>query len=145
MNAKTINGKIFIIPNVPYTKKELGWINIKNWENWAEKTQILLDNFEGNLTVEEPMIQVWATNNECDNFTDHLAGYARMIGIPLEDRRKNKFPTHLPYSLLKDLKEGDTLKLQRKDGVKFELEISQLTTRYPYYGSFEEVLEKLVH
>lgn len=149
---KKINAKLFIIPNHPYTKQELGWFDMKDWENWANRTQSLLDNFEGNLTVEEPMIQVWATNNECDNFTDHMWQYAEMIGILLSQEeseedykkiREERFPSHLPYSLLKGLKEGETLTLRRKDGVEFEFELSQMTTRYAF-GNFEEVLEKLV-
>ena len=97
----------------------------------------MLDNFEGNISVEEPMIQIWAANKACDNFAAHTENYAKLIGM---DQR---FPTHLPYSLLKGLKEGDTLTLQLKNGVKFELELSQMTHRYPF-GDFEEVLENLI-
>ena len=159
---KTVTGKIFIIPNHPYTKKELGWYDMKNWDKWAEKAQSLLNNFDGDITVKEPMIQVWAGNDDCDNFACHQMDYAEMIGVVNpgfsydemnEEVRKemrnkiynNSFPTHLPYTILKDLKEGDTLTLNRKDGVEIILEVSQETTRYARFGKFEEVLENLVH
>lgn len=148
-----IEGRIFIVPNVPFTKKEIGWDNTSKWYEWAGRTQELLNKFEGRILVEEPMIEVWAGNELCDNFAAHMVDYAKMIGVVdlkasyldvVDQARDEKFPTHLPYSLLKGLKEGDTLRLERKNGVVFELKASQSTTRYRRFGNFEEVLEKLL-
>lgn len=157
MVEKQITGKIFIIPNAPATEKEIGWFDVKDWEKWINKIQPKLDNF--GLQAEEPMIEVWATNDEVDNFSNHQTGYAKMIGVVNNDLtslseeekeevrkkiRENAFPSHLPYSLLKGLKENDTLTLHHKNGVVFYLKVSQTTTRYARYGNFEDVLEKLV-
>ena len=79
MEEKQIEGKIFIIPNAPYTKKELGWMDESKWYKWVDMAQkYMLNNF--GLTVEEPMIQVWAGNEICDNFSDHMVKFAEMIG-----------------------------------------------------------------
>lgn len=145
MEEKQIEGKIFIIPNAPYTKKELGWMDESKWYKWVDMAQkYMLNNF--GLTVEEPMIQVWAGNEICDNFSDHMVKFAKMIGEneAIEVARENRFPSHLPYSVVKDLKEGDTLTLRHKNGVVFNLKVSQTTTRYARFGNFEDVLEKLV-
>lgn len=140
-----INGKLFIIPNSPATKQNLGWYNPENWDNWAKEAQSRLNNFEGNLTVEEPMIQVWATNKDCDNFADHIADYQKMIGADVEVASgNNRFPTHLPLSLLNGLKENDTLVLHLKRGIEIELTLSQTTTRYRRFGNFEDVLESIL-
>ena len=137
MNAKTINGKIFIIPNTAV--KESDFFEKERYDKFLDAQNQVLSQFE-DLRAEQPMIQVWAFNKACDNFSCHHGTFAEMLGSEEDEYR---FPTYLPFSVLKDLKEGETITLKMKNGVEFRLVASQTTTRYRDFGTFEEVLTRL--
>lgn len=136
--SNTINGIIFIIPNSPerVNKKEDLDDFEQKWINGIENTLKAV----GINSIDSPLIQVWAANDECDNFECHYWDYFKMI--PQE--KPKSFPRYLPYSVLKDLKEGDTLTLNHESGVTIKLTASQLKARYRNFGAFETVLNKLV-
>ena len=139
MENKTIKGRIFIIPNSPFKKSVEG---DESWQRLVENLAPRLKNFGLKVEDNEPMVQVWAANEECDNFSNHYSHYAKMLGE--EEVYNKRFPSYLPYSIIKDLKEGETLTLRREDGLVIELVADQLNTRYRRFGKFEECLSDLV-
>ena len=145
---KTITGKIFIIPNDVETPS-----NDFNY-NWIRK--IIEDNFELNVDSDK-LVQVWAFNEDCENFSDHQATYLKATGIIDPSKTVNwyddasncdqRFPGRLPARILKGIKEGDTITLHRKDNVDIVLTACQSKTRYNFLNcgpNFEDVYNALI-
>ena len=139
---KIIKGIIFMVPNYIHRKREF---------YSSERINRSLEKFGMKADDNEPLVETWAFNEVCDNFSRHGFDYPEMFGeeIPLKDLKpedeEGEFPEYIPYSVLKDLKENDTLTLINKEnGVIFKLTISQTTTRYRDHGTFEEVLDKVM-
>jgi hypothetical protein len=120
MEAETSNiieGDAFIVPNKPTYADGLLTEN--------EKDQLKLQD-------NDMMVEIWTTSKESDNWNRH--GHPRL--------KENKFPGYLPYRLLKDKKEGDTLTLSMH-GKSFVLRLVQSQYRYSPYGKFEDILRDL--
>lgn len=154
VEKKVVECGMFIIPNQLCTPQTVGWINPEAWDMFKQDQESYLEKF--GLSAEDCMVQVWAINGDCDNFTDHFEEFAeKILGAPSEEMprdatpewyglmRKIKFPGHLPYSILKDLEEGDTLVLNMYGTIEFRIKVEQLKHRYMEYGRFEECLKLL--
>ena len=152
MNQTTnriVEGDIFIVPLTPFFRES--FFTEEQYQFWKNGELRRLQAF-GINDVDTFNIQVWATNSACDNFTCHQKDYYSMLeGISKEEVKTLfpeeelykiiSFPLTLPYRLLKDLKEGDTLTLHHENGTVFKLTARQLTYRYESFGKFEDALK----
>ena len=88
----------------------------------------MLKNAGFNLEPDELLYQVWACSDQQDNWhEDEQAPY-------------DAFPSYLPLSILKDLKEDDSISLKFNSGFKCTLKVSQLRHRYQNQGGAFETL-----
>jgi hypothetical protein len=114
----TIKGVLFIVPNAYEYNCGLCICDYSN--------SLSIKNFYNN-----PLVQVWAASEESDNWKYH--GHPRL---------GSSFPACLPYSLLKDKKENDTLEIKVEDKKwKIELLCKQMGYRYEQCGNFEKALQ----
>ena len=96
--------------------------------------------------VGEELIEVWILSRDRheegkdSNLTDH--GWFE-LGPQANAFSTEYAPASLPYSVLKDVKEGDSIDLVSKSGQKINLRFNQADYRYRMYGKFEEVTEKV--
>lgn len=127
----------FIVPNTPYL--------LKDNELFVEENIQRNRAFGIETKPGDEVFQVWiAPRNEVfreqdDNWSDH--------GIPdqwfeLFDK-ENYAPCLLPYSFLKDRKEGESVQLTSSAGFKYRMVFEQLPWRYRRFGRFEEVVGHL--
>ena len=148
---KTVIGDFFIIPN-------------DKVDQFQPFNKPFFDQFEG-VNEQGPFVQIWAANDECDNFQANWKDYLPLIGIDTPDSEgsvkdakgqthhfgKFTFPLYLPLYMLEGIKDGDQLTLTWKnqngvskyDEVEFILTASQLKYRYNHLGNFEETLKRL--
>jgi len=137
-----VEGDIFIVPNGAVS------INGKNKILVPSSAQrILNDAAQCGIAVDglEPLVQVWATSEESDNWADHghPAGPEFYRGASSGFRG---IPTFLPARVLEG-KEGEVLELPfDPDGSQSEpryllrLTRRQLPYRYRRFGTFENTL-----
>jgi len=139
--------EMFIIPNIPSRVIEKlsrrGRFYTFNSYS-AEKVEDVL-KFYGTpcIDLDDYLIQIWCkdTKNETpigghSNLSDH--------GYTLPDSNElYRFPTEIPLSLIKGLKEGDALKIHGYQG-SFTLTARQLGNKYTKEGPFEVALENLL-
>ncbi len=131
MEKKVIKCRIFIIPNSAFSVGEGSKENKFTIELQTKEQNKYFDKFDDT----QKLVQVWASNDECDNFTDHWRQFEKMSG-------GHRFPGRLTADKL-NIKEGETTRIEMKDYI-IEATAGQLTGRYKNLGSFEEVLAKLV-
>ena len=138
-----LNADMFIIPNSVCTIDEY-FIS-----SFQKK---MLDNCKINGLVESPkekMVQIWLTNELSDNIGCH--------GIKVNGKRYSVNCDCIPYSLIKNAKEGDVItvnflgyekdeELNNVKTVVFEMNLkcNQKEYRYRSFGSFDEILNRLV-
>lgn len=127
----------FIVPNGTYILKD----NEFNCDSFVKTNAA----FGIKTEMDDEVFQVWIVpsdpklQEENNNWTDHGigSGYDHcFFGV-------NCAPSVLPYSLLKDKKEGDEVELESNVGFKYKLRFSQLPYRYSRFGSFDEVVNSL--
>jgi len=128
----TVKGDIFIVPNLAMSPSNyFGQARYNEWLNEkVEETKNLFDMRTHDLT-EDRMIQVWVTNSDSENWSDH--GCNALPG---------RFPSYIPAKWLEGLKEGDVLAIVA-NGVKIALRCRQTPYRYGRFGTFEEVFERV--
>lgn len=96
--------------------------------------------------VGEEMIEVWILSRDRheegkdSNLTDH--GWFE-LGSQANAFSTEYAPGILPYRVLKDVKEGDSIDLVSKSGQKINLRFNQADYRYRRFGKFEEVTEQV--
>ena len=118
MEKKIVKGDFFIIPNMP--ENVLAQIS-KSCPQVAENRKKNLESFVGRtISLDESMVQIWATSPESDNWECH------------RHPEIENFPTWLPAKELEGVKEGDTITLHQKDTI-IELTAKQLEYRYRKY------------
>jgi hypothetical protein len=95
------------------------------------------------ISLDDWLVQVWFLDPKQENpvgghsnLNDH--GY-----FLADDCVLYKFPSYIPLSLIKRLKEGDKFEFEGSHG-KFTVTVSQSKWRYRRYGQFEEVLDRLI-
>ena len=123
-------GKLFIVPNSL-------WKFNSNDDFIAEIRKATLEDFGVKLSEGDILVQVWAYNEESDNWSDHG------VKIGQDYKRPGGFPSNLPVSLFEGLKEGDTITLNH-EGEEIILTLSQRSARYSRFGGFHEVLNDLL-
>ena len=132
---KTYEGDVFIVPNglLEVTDKHLDPNGI--WD----ASEVAM--FQGHK--DELFVQVWMSNSDCDNWSDHF--YDVRYG-------------HLPISLFDGKEEGDAIEFEalttswkgsRKnrptpEKCMVKLTLKQLDYRYRRFGKFEDVLARLL-
>ena len=136
-----LNGCMFIIPNALVKWDEL-------LPSALEDTTRRLQNL--GIAPEGPLVQVWWTSGDCDNWALHL----------WEDHPElfSNISAFLPVSLFEGKVEGDKIKftlsraqawvgehfLDQPCAVEIEVELRQLGFRYQWAGKFEEALQRLL-
>jgi hypothetical protein len=126
----SLNGDVFIIPNNFYVPNEEDG-RLKDYKAWSN---------ELGCEMNQPWVQVWATNDESDNWTDGF--YHKELAQPELTGFRPYFPHHLPLSMFAGKKEGDKVSF-KLFGADITLKLNQGSYRYKRFGRFEEVLEKL--
>ena len=98
----------------------------------------------------EKLVQVWFTGSGEDNW-NHPGALCRLAGIKepeLDDKDrwlKAYITSYLPESLLKDLKEGDTITIDYNNfNCTLVLTAKQLGYRYSDMGKFEDALKQVL-
>jgi hypothetical protein len=147
--ANNINGDFFVVPNYPM--KVSDWVieEISNEMVQYGREISLLNNETFN--EDDPFIQVWIKTDSCDNCNDH-----RFNVIIDDEVYMTRIKGDIPYSIIKDLKEGETKtivfpctayndrKERTKVNVPMTLTASQLKYRYRGFGTFHEVMNNLI-
>lgn len=155
LSLRTTTASAFIVPNTPCKFGEF----ISNTKDDVIHMANLcwLNNLGPRDLNEEIMIQMWFTDKEgleSENLDDH--GFTFEYNGTTVFSRPNL--TYLPYSLLKDQKEGDVLHLRvpgygytqddNHERVNYildmEVTLSQTAFRYRGHGNFETCLENLI-
>jgi len=128
---------VFIVPNGSYILKEN---RIMKDENIRRNRSFGIETTEN-----DEVMQTWVfPSNELfyksnDNWTAH--------GLPDQFvelfNNEGYAPGVLPYSFLKDKKEGDVVELTTASGFKYRMRFEQIPWRYGRFGRFEEVVGHL--
>ncbi len=132
----------FIVPNGSYILKEN---EIFKMGSYIDETVRRNTSFGIKTTPEDEVMQTWIfPSNELfyksnDNWTDH--------GLPDQFvelfNNEGYAPAVLPYSFLKDRKEGEVVELESASGFRYRMRFEQLPWRYGRYGRFEDVVRNL--
>lgn len=146
----TVRGFINIIPD-----EEVLTVKSPDWELHQIRLE---EKFGIEINEEDKLVKILAGNSRYSNWTEDPR-YSLLVedeefGI-FELRRlisqKVKggyfmylFPDYFPERILKEIKEGDTVRLICNTGVILELTANQMDKRYSYLGRFEEALKKVL-
>ncbi len=99
-------------------------------------------------------VEVWMHCKDYDNWGDHGAPFV-MVN-PQNKSELQSFPAYIPYSLVKDSKEGDVIITNvggqiininddiHDSDIILEITCRQKGSRYPEYGTFHETLTTIV-
>ena len=118
-----INAHMFIIPN------SCGAVG-PAMDNYNRRLEAA--GFDVRFTEHsEPVVQIWTTNFESDNWADH--GPDERTGL-------ERWPSFFPARWFKGFKEGYKKCLLLANGQELVLECNQLDHRYARFGRFEEAL-----
>lgn len=150
--GETIVADLFIIPNTAS--------KAANFMSMAETRKNEMEQLcKANGLVfdpEDPLVQIWVTNDDVENFQDHHPRFI-MGGKVYE----YNLQTRLPYSILKNIKEGETFditipvkgrpvdldedtKSPVETEINFKLTAKQTEYRYRRFGKFEECLRMVI-
>ena len=144
ISTKTIKGEVFIIPNK--TVRGFDFLLKEKVKNEMETIfSSHIEHFDN-----EKFVEIWCMTPEdaesnwaCHGFEEEDSKKLSS-NWPVVNRFNEKLMVNrLPYSLLKNKKEGDVITFSFEN-VVFELTCSQLKHRYKTYGKFEEVLERVI-
>lgn len=162
MNNKTYNAACFVIPN------EAGYCR----QFWLKSVGERVEKYSKDLCSQkgiefdpehDKVVQVWFVskynedlkndylkedNLESDNLGDH--------GFRIDGKHYDFRYSYLPYPLIKDMKEGDTMDLEMEvvskdedknhiyDTIKLHITFDQHSYRYRRFGNFENALRRVV-
>ena len=121
MIPNEFNVDVFIIPNSACSVEEAK-------SNYPSELQSELF-----ISDDERMVQMWVTNDECENWDCHKNPFCHY----------GAFPSRFPASLFKGKKEGDVVDIVI-GGATFHMKLAQTAYRYRSHGNFETVLASLV-
>jgi hypothetical protein len=136
-----LNADMFIIPNSVSTIDDYLLPSFQKRMVDLCKINELVEN------PKEKIVQIWLTNDNSDNINDH--------GIKIDGKQYYVTCGNIPYTLIKNVKEGETVAVkffgydnseEKPAKVVFEIQLTakQLDYRYRRFGSFEETLNMLV-
>ena len=139
-NIGTFNGDVFIIPN-----------GLSVYEDLRIMQEFYKDLCELNGVdpTGEQFVQVWICSDELN--TENMSCH----GFRVNGNYMNAFCGDLPVSLVKDLREGDTVTVNFRaypdinmgssdEIITMNLKLNQSDYRYRRFGNFEEVLRRLL-
>lgn len=162
MNNKTYNAAVFVIPNAAGYCRQF-WL--KSVGERVEKYSKALCSQKGIEFDPEhdKLVQVWFVSKYNENLGNDYLKEDNLGSDNLGDhgfRMDGKFYgfrySHLPYSLIKGMKEGDTMDLEFEvftddekdyrtyDTIKLHITFDQRSYRYRNFGKFEDVVRKVV-
>ena len=120
-------------------------------QDWQVK-RISLLGIPAPAGEDDLMIQVWFHTEKYDNLTDHGIPDAmcKLLGATPKELDGVQFykeyaPSVLPLSVIKDVKEGDTLTFTSLSGAKVKIKFAQGGRRYSQFGDFAECVKKAIH
>lgn len=145
-------GYMFCVPNKAGKMSEFLEGTLEQYqEKWPE--------IMTGISQDSVMVEIWVSSKvsiahreeEPHPWNIYLCPHLPIEWIEEESIPKNNFPSYLPATLIKNLKEGDSLFITLKE-IPLELVCSQLTHRYKYcYGvlcpfekAFSQVTEGLL-
>ena len=159
------NGEFFIVPNSASVINENSYAFVSSiiWYESIMKANghgVETSKFSHYETYKEmsktdPLVQVWVTTDRCKDFTSDLPAIKDEFGI----YHFVRLTPYIPYSLIKGVKEGDTLTLnlpadvfvgdipagdyiaEYKTMIRFTLTAAQDKYRYRGFGPFERALD----
>lgn len=98
------------------------------------------------------MIEVWLHTEKQDNLTDHGIPDAMCQALGAQQKSldgelyyQEYAPSVIPLSVLKDVKEGDSLTFTAPSGAKVRITFSQEGRRYSEFGDFAKCVYKAIH
>lgn len=141
------NDQTTIIENENHTPDKYDKMYLDHLQNRANKIGLTVNGEKVIFKTNEPIIQVWWTGSGSTNWADHglpeeLCGSAPNA-TEEECLHRDFMVGSLPYHLIENLKEGETLEVEI-NGKKTTVAANQLNYRYRRFGKFEEALEKIL-
>lgn len=137
-NNSTISFEAFIVPN-----------NLVKWETMPNylKERLAADLRRFGIEPDEgEYAQVWILSESLglENATDHGLDREVCETLGLDYAKRGYYaPGYLPVSLIRGLKEGDSVTTTSENGTNIVIKFEQKPYRYGRFGRFEEVLEYL--
>lgn len=137
MENNVINGEMFVVPNSA-TKFD------SKYQSSITSMKEISSVYNMEVTDETLLVEIWVTDDNSENWSCHgvpescqsiaewLPGARSPLGL--------QWPSYIPYDLVKDLKEGETLDVNFPNGYIVKLTANQKSYRYKRYGNFEEVV-----
>jgi len=144
INRNIVVGDVFIVPNSLCALSEMAPSARERIKRDLARLSVygLLDR----VKEDEPLVQLWFTNKDCDNWLDH-----HWEGMPFYGGKENQYAglaAYWPVRALMGIEEGDTFKARMVDykGEEWELILTpnQEGYRYLHHGSFGKVLRDLL-
>ena len=158
-------GEFFIVPNTASVINENSYAFVSSiiWYESIMKANghgVETSKFQHYETYKEmsksdPLVQVWIATDRCKDFTSDLPAIKDEFGI----YHFVRLSPYIPLSLIKDVKEGDTITLnlpvdvfvddipagdyigEYKSTIRFTLTAAQDKYRYRGFGPFEKALD----
>ena len=150
INENTLNIGCFVVPNGPM---DFDWMKEhytpKFVDMMRKDTYGPLDTLGIPHKEDEKYIEVWFYADGHDNLTDHGYGkeLSEFLGLEYNARystcNKLSAPHHLPYNILKDVKEGDVKTFTTKNGKTVKITFQQKGHRYSNLGNFEDLVQQI--
>ena len=162
MINKTYNAAVFVVPNAAGYCSQF-WL--KSIGKRVEKYSKALCSQKGIEFDPEhdKVVQVWFVSKYDEDLrNDYLkednlgSGNLGDHGFRIDGKHYNFRYSHLPYPLIKNMKEGDTMDLEMEvmsedendnhtyDTIKLHITFDQRSYRYRSFGNFEDVVRKVV-
>ena len=162
MENKTYNAACFVVPNAAGYCRQF-WL--KSIRERVEKYSKALCSQKGIEFDPEhdKVVQVWFVSRYDEDLgNDYLkennlnSSDMSSHGFRMDGKHYNFRYCHLPYPLIKDVKEGDTIDLEfgvstkdeddnrTYDTIKLHVTFDQRSYRYRSFGNFEDVVRKVV-
>ena len=163
MINKTYNAAVFVIPNAAgycrqFWLKSVGKRVEKYSKDLCSQKGIEFD------PEHDKVVQVWFVSKYNEDLgNDYLkednlgSGDMSSHGFRMDGKHYDFRYSYLPYPLIKDVKEGDTMDLEfevetrdiddnicTSDMIKLHITFDQHSYRYRSFGNFEDVVRKVV-
>ena len=162
MNDKTYNAAVFVIPNAAgycrqFWLKSVGERVEKYSKDLCSQKGIEFD------PEHDKVVQVWFTSKYNEDLkNDYLkednlgSGDMSSHGFRMDGKFYYFKYSYLPYPLIKDVKEGDTMDLEFEvstvdeddnrtyETIKLHITFDQHSYRYRNFGNFEDVVRRVV-
>jgi len=131
MEKPMLTGCMFIVPN-GIVSQTSAFVAQSTREDWVRR--LTWAGIE--VRPEDLLVQVWWTNENCDNWRCHLSReWPALFG---------NIPDRLPARLFDGKKEGDKISFRLGGDIDAEVELRQLGFRYEWAGPFEQALARLL-